>query len=136
MIVVPEVVLSGFCYQKMNEASEFSKIATQELVNVSFNKTIVISMIEKCYNNFFNNLKVFLYETIIHKQLKSKLFKLGDENIYFTAGDESEICKFEINGINCAALNCFELRFTELWNLIRGLDIIFVIAQWDIIVGY
>ena len=37
IILTPEVAISGFCYQKMNEASEFSKIATERLLEASSN---------------------------------------------------------------------------------------------------
>lgn len=32
IICAPEVVLSGFAYQRMEEASEFSKLATERLL--------------------------------------------------------------------------------------------------------
>lgn len=130
IILAPEVGLSGFCYQRMNEASEFAKIATERLIDASFDKTIIITMIEKHNGKYFNNLKVFSRSAMVHKQSKSKLFPLGDEHNHFNSGRESEICMFDIDNIKCAALNCFELRFPRLWELTKGADIIFVPAQW------
>lgn len=132
IVCAPEVALSGFAYQRMSEASEFSKLATERFLECSakYQNTLVITMIEEKNKKFFNNLKVFHNGEVIHKQSKHKLFSLGDEQLHFVAGDKSEISIFEINGLKCAALVCFELRFVELWEQIKGADLIFVSAQW------
>ncbi len=130
IILTPEVAISGFCYQKMNDASKFSKTATEQLIVASEDKTIITTMIEKYNGRFYNNLKVFSRGVMIHKQSKSKLFSLGNEHNHFSSGKESEICTFNIDNVKCAALNCFELRFTHLWGMIRGAEIIFVPGQW------
>lgn len=130
IILTPEVAISGFCYQKMNEASEFSRIATERLLEASVDKTIITTMIEKNKGKFYNNLKVFSRGVMIHKQSKYKLFPLGDEHNHFAAGSDSEFCPFFIDDVKCVAINCFELRFPKIWDLVRGADVIFVPAQW------
>lgn len=130
IVLTPEVALTNFCYQRMEEASEFAKKATDTLLKLSLDRTIATTMIEKNKGNFYNNLKVFHKGELIHKQTKTKLFPLGGEHFYFKPGDEREICVFTIENIKYGAINCFELRFTHLWNLVRGADIIFVPAQW------
>ena len=130
IICTPEVVFSGFAYQHMEEASEFSKIATQTLLEASKHHTLITTMIEKNHQQFFNNLKVFHKGEIIHKQAKHKLFALGDEQLHFSAGAEDEIVPFYVDSLKCAALNCFELRFIDLWKRVQGADIIFIPAQW------
>lgn len=130
IILTPEVGLSGFCYQRMNEASEFAKIATERLITASEDKTIITTMIEKYNGKYYNNLKVFSRGVMIHKQSKCRLFPLGDEHNHFVSGKESEICMFDIDNIKCAAINCFEIRFPKIWELVRGASIIFVPGQW------
>lgn len=130
-ILLPEVCLTNFCYQKMEEASEFAKLATETFLNLSNEKTIVTTMIEKYHGYFFNNLKVFHNGELLHKQSKHKLFQLGDEHLYFKAGDMEEISTFNIDGIKCGAINCFELRFIEIWQKLKGCDLFFVPAQWS-----
>lgn len=130
IILTPELVLSGFCYQNMDEASEFSKHATEQLLHASRDRTIITTMIEKKNHKFYNNLKVFSNGELIHKQSKHKLFMLGEEHLHFAAGDVSEIIPFRLNGMNCGALVCFELRFIELWHRLQGVDVLFVPAQW------
>lgn len=130
IILTPEVVLSGFCYQRMNDASEFSKIATERLLKASEDKTIITTMIEHYNGKYYNNLKVFSRGVMIYKRSKSKLFPLGGEHNHFSSGDESEFSFFNVDGIKCAAINCFELRFPNIWNIVRGAEIIFVPGQW------
>lgn len=130
IILTPEVALSGFCYQKMNEASNFSKIATERFLELSADKTIVTTMIEKKNSKFYNNLKVFSRGVMVHKESKCRLFPLGNEHNHFQSGSESEKILFDIDGIKCGAINCFELRFPRLWELVRGAELIFVPAQW------
>lgn len=130
ILLAPEVMLSGFSYQKMEEASEFSRIATQRILEATTNKTCIITMIEKNGNAFFNNLKVFHRNCVIHKQAKTKLFALGDEHLHFAQGSVEECVPFVIDGVKCGALICFELRFPKMWERMREAEIIFVPAQW------
>lgn len=132
IILTPEVALTYFCYQRLEEASLFAKEVTESLLRLSQARTIGITMIEKHKDGFYNNLKIFHQGEMIHKQAKTKLFPLGGEHLYFKSGAESEIGFFYIDGIKCAALNCFELRFPHLWASVRGAELIFVPAQWGI----
>lgn len=130
ILLTPELVFSGFCYQKMEEANEFSKYATEQLLKASTKHTIITTMIEKKRHKFYNNLKVFSRGELVHKQAKYELFLLGDEHLHFAPGSINEIIPFRIDSINCGALVCFELRFIELWSRLKGVDIIFIPAQW------
>jgi predicted amidohydrolase len=69
---------------------------------------------------------------IVHKQEKVKLFRLGDEDLYFRAGKKKKIKPFEIEGVKYAILICFELRFKELWKQIEGADVVLVVARWGL----
>ncbi len=129
-ILASEVFLTGFAYQKMAEAHEFGVIATRKLQELSANKTIVITMIEKEGRGYVNKLKVFHKGRIAYTQNKAKLFPLGNEHLHFKEGDTKKIKTFMIDGILCAALNCFEIRFIELWQQIRGAKVIFIPAAW------
>lgn len=130
IVCTPEVVFSGFAYQKMAEAVEFSKIATESLLELSKSRTIVTTMIEQKRNRYFNNLKVFHKGEVIHSQAKHKLFMLGEEHLHFSAGEIEDIVPFYVDSLKCAAINCFELRFIDLWKRAQGADIIFVPAIW------
>lgn len=133
IILAPELALSGFCYDRMEEASIFSLKAIEELKELSYNKTIALTFImKKDKNSFLNTLHIFHNKQIIHTQSKVQLFPLGDELEHFVAGNEDDIKIIEINGIKIATLICFELRFPRLWEKIKGVDIILNPAMWGI----
>ena len=132
LIVAPELALSGFSYDRMEEASTFSQKAIEEIKSLSENKIIALTFITKKDENFYNTLYIFHNFNIIHTQSKVKLFPLGNELEYFKAGNVDDIKIIEINGLKIATLICFELRFPELWQKIKGADIILNPAMWGI----
>lgn len=129
-ILASEVFLTGFAYQKMQEAHDFSQIATRRLQELSQNKTIAVTMIEKEGRSYVNRFKIFHKGRIAYTQPKVKLFPLGNEHLHFKAGKLEDIKIFEIDSIPCAILNCFEIRFIDLWKKIQGAKVIFVPAAW------
>ena len=132
LILAPELALSGFCYERMQEASDFSIKAIEELKHLSSNKIIALTFIIKKNENFFNTLYVFHKQKIVHTQSKVQLFPLGNELEYFSPGEEEDIKIIEINGIKIATLICFELRFPRLWQKVKGADIILNPAMWGL----
>ena len=132
LILAPELALSGFAYNNMQEAAQFSIQAIEEIQNISINKTIALTFIIKKENKYFNTLYIFDNQSIIHTQSKIQLFPLGNELEYFSAGNEDDIKIIEINGLKIATLICFELRFPKLWEKIKGADIILNPAMWGI----
>ena len=133
LIVAPEVCLSGFDYDNFEAVAEFSVTAKEALLEASKGKSIVVSMIEKREDAFFNMLYVFHKGKVVHERAKVKLFVFGGEHNYFTAGEESDIALFEIEGVKIGVLICFELRFKELWRALEGADIIVVPAWWGVL---
>lgn len=132
IILAPEIALSGFCYDRMQEASEFSIIAIKQLQELAVNKTIALTLITKKNEKFYNTLYIFDKQEIIHTQSKLKLFPLGNELEHFEAGNEEDIKIIEINGLKIATLICFELRFPKLWEKVAGADIILNPAMWGL----
>ncbi|PUE65417.1 carbon-nitrogen hydrolase family protein [Arcobacter caeni] len=132
LILTPELAISGFAYDKMNEAATFSLKAIEELKELSINKIIVTTLITKQKEKFFNTLYMFHNQQIIHTQSKVKLFPLGNELEHFSAGNVEDIKIIEINGLKIATLICFELRFPQLWEKVKGADIILNPAMWGL----
>lgn len=132
IILAPEIALSGFCYDRMEEAAQFSIKATEELKMLSINKTIALTFITKENEKYYNTLHIFYNQESIHTQSKMQLFPLGNELEYFTAGNEDDIKIIEINGVKIATLICFELRFPRLWEKVKGADIILNPAMWGL----
>ena len=132
IILAPEIALSGFCYDRMEEAAKFSIKAIEELKMLAINKTIALTFITKKNEKFYNTLHIFNNQKSIHTQSKMQLFPLGNELEHFSAGNEDDIKIIEIDGIKIATLICFELRFPRLWEKVKGADIILNPAMWGL----
>lgn len=125
----PEVCLTGFCYERFEEAATFFETAKPTLLGLSKEKNFILTAIEKKDGYFYNTLHFFSGGESLHSRSKHTLFKLGDEHRYFTPGsDQLKILDFQ--GIKIAFLICFELRFVKFWEALKGADIIVVPAMW------
>jgi len=131
-IVAPELCLNGYAYEKLDAAVEISNKAIKRLKELSADKTIATTLTTEDNKNYFNTLHIFHDGKIVHKQSKVNLFVLNDEKKHFTAGTEDDIKIVEINGLKVASLICFELRFIDFWQKIRGADLILIPAMWGL----
>ena len=130
IVLAPEVCLSGFCYDRMDEADRFGREALKKLQAVVGERVLVLTVIEKRDDGFYNVAKVLHNGSVVHEQAKHKLFLLGDEHRFFQSGPQHDIKPFEVLGIKVAILICFELRFPELWQQAEGAEVIMVPAMW------
>ena len=130
IIVAPEVCITGYDYDNFDLAIDFSNTIIDTLLQLSKNKIICTTIINKRDNKVFNTLYIFNNKKIIHTQDKVKLFTFGNEDKYFEVGDMNKIKIIDINGIKIASLICFELRFIDIWQQIKGADIILITAMW------
>ena len=130
IVLAPEVCLTDFDYEAFDRAADFSVRADARLREKSRGKTVVLTMIVRRARGSFNTARVYHDGALVYEQSKVKLFTLGEEERWFAAGDPEEITLFEVDGIRMGILVCFELRFTELWERLRGAELIFVPAQW------
>ena len=130
IVLAPEVCLTGLDYEHMTTAAKFSANALKMLKKEVGEQIVVLTLILEDGEDFVNQAVVIHKHRIIHKQEKVKLFKLGDEDLYFKAGKKKKIEPFEIEGVKYAILICFELRFKELWKQIEGADVVFFPSRW------
>lgn len=130
VIVAPEVVLSGFVYDRFEEAAQFTETALEKLRRSVDNRLLIFTAITKEEGEFYNIAYALHSSQILHTQAKAKLFALGNEHEYFTSGREEGIVPFIFEGITIGILICFELRFKSLWQQLEGCDIIAIPAQW------
>ncbi|AFL67395.1 putative amidohydrolase [Sulfurospirillum barnesii SES-3] len=130
IVLAPELCLSAYPYERMEEAAQFSERTLPELAKLSTCKTLALTLIEKTQLGYLNNFKLFHDGKLIYTQAKTKLFPLGKEEHHFRAGVPDNIGIVELNGIKIAVLICFELRFTNLWEQIKGADLILIPAYW------
>lgn len=61
---------------------------------------------------------------------KTHLFTPMGEQDFFTPGDH--LCRFELDGVSCGILICYDIRFPELARTMAlgGMDLLFVVSQW------
>ncbi len=130
IIVAPEVCLSGFVYNRFEEAAAFTVYALEKLRTHVGNRLLIFTAITKEASGFYNIAYALNNSEIFHTQAKAKLFALGAEHEYFSAGEEGAIAPFLFEGIKIGILICFELRFKSLWQQLEGCDIIAVPSQW------
>jgi len=130
IILAPELCLTGYSYDQLDEASLFTNKVLPKLKKLSKNKIITITMTTKVSGKFYNTLYIFHKKNLIHTQSKAILFVLHDERKYFSPGDKKDIKIVEADGMKIAALICFELRFIDLWKQVQGADIIMIPAMW------
>ncbi|NPA10709.1 MAG: carbon-nitrogen hydrolase family protein [Epsilonproteobacteria bacterium] len=118
-LLFPEVCLTGFDYENWKEANKFAKVAIDELSKI--NRSFGLTIIENNKNYFY------LFDSgVKYKRPKYNLF--GDEKKYFDIGNEPEL--FEWRGLRVGSLICFELRFINYWEKLKGADIVFIPARW------
>jgi predicted amidohydrolase len=130
IIVAPEVCLSGFVYNRFEEAAAFTVYSLEKLRTYVSNRLLIFTAITKASSGFYNIAYALHNSQIFHTQAKVKLFALGNEHEYFVAGKEDTIIPYEFEGITIGILICFELRFKMLWQQLEGCDIIAIPAQW------
>ena len=132
IIVAPEVCLTDFDYDNLDAACDFGEAALKQLQQLVKKQTLIFTLFRKIGDRVVNQAVAIHNGTIVHTQNKYKLFKLGNEHLYFSAGSGEDITLFEINGKKFGMLICFELRFKELWKKLEGADIICVPSQWGL----
>lgn len=130
IVIAPEVCLSGFAYERFNEAAAFTPIALEKLLNCVHNRLLIFTAITEKNGKFYNTAYALHNGAVLYSQTKVKLFALGGEPGHFTAGAEDDIKPFDFEGIKIGILICFELRFKALWQALEGCDIIAIPAQW------
>ncbi|QQF52561.1 carbon-nitrogen hydrolase family protein [Campylobacter fetus subsp. venerealis] len=82
------------------------------------------------FSDGFNEFILLNGDKEIYKQKKAILFTPNLEQDKFKAGKVEDINLFELEGVKIGVLICFELRFTELWEKLKGADIILVPSLW------
>jgi predicted amidohydrolase len=133
VILAPELCLTNFSFDKMQEASEFGEKALEKLKKLSFEKIISFSLTTKKDEKFYNTAVLLHNGEIVYQRDKYQLFKFGDEHKYFTPGHKKDIKIIEVDGIKFGILICFEIRFIELWKKLQGVDVLLVPALWGIL---
>ena len=133
LIVAPEVCLTAYDYDNFDAVLEFASVANEAIKKASYNKIIILTIIEKKKGEVFNFAKIFHNGEIVYERAKARLFRFGDEHNYMSEGSDEDIKIVEVDGIKIAIFICFELRFKELWQKSEGADVIAVPSYWGVL---
>ena len=133
IILAPELCLTNFSFDDMKKASDFGSSTLTKILDLSHDKLISFSLTTKRDKNYYNTAVICYYGEIVYQRDKYKLFKFGDEHKHFKEGSLEDVKIVEIEGVRFAILICFEIRFTKLWEKIRGADVILIPALWGIL---
>lgn len=135
VIVLPEMWNTGYALEKLDQLADPGGEAARELLSAlsaRYGVNIIggsVSVREG--SRFYNRLYVTDRQGRIAAQYdKTHLFRLMDEHSYLTAGDL--LGRFELDGVACGAIICYDLRFPELARTLAldGAEVLFVPAQW------
>lgn len=136
VVILPETWSTGFfptenllshCENNAEIAKNvFSKLASEENINI-----IAGSIINRKEDGIYNTSLVFNRNgENIASYDKIHLFSPMNENKFFKSGNKISI--FEIDGVLCSVVICYDIRFLELIRTLalKGIEVLFVVAQW------
>lgn len=136
VLVLPEMWNTGFFPKEGREQladeeaqrtfSFLSRLAKEFDVNI-----VGGSILERRADKYYNTaLVVNRKGELVARYSKVHLFTFMKEEDYFEAGNE--LCTFELDGVPCGLIICYDLRFLELIRslCLKGIDILFVPAEW------
>ena len=138
VIVLPELWNTGFfpkenLYEMADDyASETRTLCA--IFSAEHNVNVLAgSVTEHRRNRLFNASYAFdRTGSTVGRYDKTHLFSPMGENLSYTQGDH--LGSFQFDGVKCGVVICYDIRFPELTRAlaIKGLDILFVVAQWPV----
>jgi predicted amidohydrolase len=131
LAVLPEMFSTGFSMNshKLAESNQGTTISTlckwSKLYNIALTGSFIAKENDQFYNRgFFLTPQggTFFYD-------KHHLFSVGDESLYFSAGNKQLLINYE--GFNILLLICYDLRF-PIWsrNTENRYDLLIYVANW------
>lgn len=135
VIVLPEMWNAGYALNRIQQLADEQGIRTKELLHrlsKHYRVNIVGGSVAVKQEGQVQNV-TYVYNRQgerVSEYAKIHLFKLMDEHLYLTEGDM--LHRFELDGIPCGSIICYDLRFPELSRTLAlsGAEVLFVPAQW------
>ena len=131
LIILPEMFTTGFTMEIdfVNEKDEELIISKMQDWALTKNAAICGSIIVKENNNSYNRLYFIKPDGSYQTYNKRHLFRMADEDKYFTAGNEKIIIDYK--GWKIRPLICYDLRF-PVWsrNINNEYDLLIFVANW------
>ena len=135
VIVLPETWNTGFFPENVRALADRDGQQTKALMGKlakEFSVNIVAGSVSDLRDGKLYNTCLVFDRTgdCIASYDKTHLFSPMGEHQVYTPGDR--LCRFTLDGISCAILICYDIRFPELTRslAVEGLDLLFVVSQW------
>lgn len=130
LIVLPEMFSSGFMMENKAEIAPKAKFTIDWMINQSkeLNATILGSIIVEEKGQYYNRLLCTNSEGIISSYDKRHLFRMGEEQLHFSAGNAKVI--FNIGKWRIRPLVCYDLRFPVWSRNTNDYDLLLYVANW------
>lgn len=137
VLILPELWSTGYYPTPVNNFADVNSENTARYIcqiAKKFNVNIVAgSVIAEVEGKFFNRCIVSNRNgEIIAQYDKVHLFSFADEDKIFTAG--KNFVTFELDGVKCGIIICYDLRFPEFVRKIalNNIEILFCPAAWSL----
>ncbi len=130
LIVLPEMFNTGFTMnaEKLHENMDGKTMTWMREIARKTNAAITGSLIIREADNFYNRLIWMQPDGIFKYYDKRHLFRLANEQKFYSAGKEKLIV--ELNGWKICPMICYDLRF-PVWNRnADGYDLLLIAANW------
>ena len=136
VILLPETWNTGFAPERLDPAQADEDGARTKRMCSALAKELAINILA---GSVTNRKTDGIYNTAygfdraggcVCSYDKTHLFSpMGEEKAYRKGGS---LARFALDGVNCAPVVCYDLRFPELVRSLAlpGLDILFVVSQW------
>lgn len=134
LICAPELFNTGYELDKIRERAANAPAIKEWYATLArtFKKTIALGSIAEVHDDhMYNTLSVFGTDGYTLAQYrKIHLFTLTGEEKYFSQGDT--VVTFDVKGFTVGCAICYDLRFPELFRILRlkGADAVIIPANW------
>ncbi|NQX48773.1 carbon-nitrogen family hydrolase [Paenibacillus tritici] len=136
-IILPELWTTGYDLTRLDDIADPGGQATAALMSGlarEYGVNIVAGSIAARQANGITNT-MYVYDRSgapAGEYSKLHLFKLMEEHLYLQPGSAKGL--FKLDGISCAGLICYDIRFPE-WvraHMAEGAEILFISAEWPL----
>lgn len=134
-IILPEMWNTSFNFKSMHKNADEKGEPSLEMLREKASKNnvniIAGSIADRHGKNTYNRSYVIDRKgTVIFHYDKMHLVHHAKEDQFITPGEEIEI--FELDGVKCGIVICYDLRFPELCRALalKGVQVIFAPVQW------
>ncbi len=132
LFILPELFSTGFTMnvQKFGQSSYGNTLKSLIDISKKYNVSICGSLIIKEKSNYYNRFVFIDSENPTDYQFydKKHLFRMGEENEHYTAGDKRVVIKYR--GFRILPMICYDLRFPVWSRYNNDYDMIIYVANW------